>query len=83
MATSTKTAGSAWGAAAQGPGVAYLTMQDHTGYWIIHTAADASALALDGHPAHRALPQAITLETGEYLQVRGRGVYLITAATVL
>lgn len=83
MTTSTKTAGSAWAPAAQGPGTAYITMQDDTGYWIIHTASDASALPLNGHPALKRFPQAITLETGEYLQVRGRGEYLITATTVL
>lgn len=83
MTTSTKSASAAWSAAAQGPGTAYITMQDHTGYWIIHTTNDASALALDGHPAGRGWPQAITLETGEFLHVRGRGSYLVTAATVL
>lgn len=83
MTTSTKTAGSSWAPAAQGPGTAYITMQEQTGWWIIHTAADASALPLDGHRALKEYPQAITLATGEYLQVRGRGTYLITAATVL
>lgn len=80
--TVTRTATAAFVAVAQGPGTAYITFEDEKGFWALKDASDPTGIT-GSHPAHKGYCQAITLETGEYLHVRGRGNVTVTAATVI
>ena len=81
-ATVTKTATGSFVAVAQGPGVAYITFEDEKGFWALKDASDPTGIT-GSHPARKGYCQAITLETGEYLHIRGRGSVIVTAATVI
>lgn len=67
-----KTLSAAALAVASGPGDVEVTFQDHDGFYIRHSSSDGSALT-DWMPWKNRVPVLLTLDTGQYLHLRGRG----------
>jgi hypothetical protein len=72
MAQTFKTLSASFVPAATGPGLAIFQFSDHPGEWSIHSSVDPAAITV-GLKAESGKPESITLLTGQYLHLRGRG----------
>lgn len=79
MATAKKTVTSSWAAVAQGPGSVVFSFLDEYGSFTIHGASDPSGIT-SGHKQPPETPFTVTLLTGEFLHLRGRGSASVSAA---
>lgn len=82
MPTQRKTIGANWTPVAQGPGEVVFSFDDEYGRFTTHGSADPAAI-VSGHKQPSETPFTITLATGEFLHLRGRGTATVSAATLI
>jgi len=82
MPTAIKSISAAWTPVAQGPGEVVFSFNDDYGRFTLHSSSDPAAIA-GGHKQPPDTPFKLTLASGDFLHLRGRGVATVSATTLI
>lgn len=82
MPTAKKSVSAAFAPVAEGPGDVVFSFDDDYGSFTVHTSSNPAAI-VGSHKQPPETPFTLTLASGEYLHLRGRGTATVTAETIV
>lgn len=82
MATSQKNLGADWAPVAQGPSDVVFSFDDEYGRFTVHDSASPAGI-VSGHKQPPETPFKLTLATGQFLHLRGRGTATVSGETLI